>query len=99
MITGRGAANESRELTEREVEEVIARCVSAAIYLEGCEPTARAEAVSDIHDVARIVGAWGVPWARIRERLLRPVEAELVSRYGPVTGPERNRTFLEEFEA
>lgn len=84
--------------TNREIEDLITRCVAAMVYLDG-RGIAKAVAVTEIHDAAASVGTWGMTGPRIRERLLRPVEAELIARYGLAEGGRLNQEFLLAFEA
>jgi hypothetical protein len=85
--------------TVHEIEEQVARSVAAMAYLDHGNGIASAVAVNEIHDVAASVGAWDLTAPRVRERFLRPVEAELIARYGPREGARLNREFLREFEA
>ncbi len=93
--------SEGRDLdvTDREIDEAVARCVAAAVYCEGRGRVTRASAASEIHGAAASIRALGLTWATIRDRIVRPVEAELTARYGPKDGVRLARKFVAEFEA
>src|SRR6476660_9669452 len=74
--------------TERQVQELVARCVSIAVFYHNGEKAAKAKEMmaAEIRAVARQVGEMGLGPERLDEQFLRPVEAELSARYGPQAG-------------
>ena len=88
-------------LNEGEVRETIARCVSIIVYYHNCGRTQQTTTamVDDIQVVAGLVAGQELGIRQIDERILRPVEAELLARYGHELGFRLNKEFVEAFDA
>jgi hypothetical protein len=82
--------------TERQVQETIARCVSIAVYYHNCEMTAKMAV--EFRAVAHEVKGWGSTPKDTEERILRPVEAELIARYGTEAGRRLHAEVLKGFK-
>jgi hypothetical protein len=74
--------------TERQIQETIARCVSIAVFYQSGEMTTKARALmaAEFQAVAAGANGSGLSGKIAEDRILRPVEAELVARYGPEAG-------------
>ena len=86
-------------ITEREVVITVSSCIATAGFLEGPYRIAKAEALGQLHAAAARVGGFGLSFPEVRRRILRPVQAGLISRYGLAEGARLNRQFLVAFEA
>ena len=86
--------------TDRQIQETIARCVSTMVYFHNAERTPRSEDLmaAEVQVVAGWVEEMALGPREADELLLRPVEAELVQRYGPELGPRLGRIFREAFD-
>lgn len=85
-------------LTERQIQETVATCVALGVYYHSGRRTAKAKAlmVTEMRAVARRVRESGLGGKDTDERILRPVEAGLIVRYGPEAG---RRLYVEVAEA
>jgi hypothetical protein len=74
---------------ERQLLEAIARCVSIMVYYHNSERTrdSQARMAAEVRGVARQVAEMGVPVEEVDRRVGRPVELELMARYGHELGP------------
>lgn len=81
--------------TERQLQEAVARCVSLAVYYRNAprSPKARAMMAEEVHAVAGWVKQLGLKG----ERILPPLEAELLARYGPEEGARIRSEFAKAF--
>jgi hypothetical protein len=86
--------------TEREVQEAIARCVSSMVlYHNGKRSRETTTAmVAEVQAAAGWVSAQGWEIGETDERILRPVEGELLARYGHELGVRLTTEFLKAFE-
>jgi hypothetical protein len=86
--------------TEREVQETIARCVSALVcYYNGRRTQEETTTMAaDIRSVADWVSGLGWAMGETDERILRPVEKELLDRYGHELGVRLTADFLKAYE-
>jgi hypothetical protein len=86
-------------VTERQVQETVARCVSSLDSYVNRGKTWQARGVLDAEaqGIARLVTRWGLGRQAAGELLLRPLEAELVARHGPSVGLGLSREFTEAF--
>lgn len=87
--------------TERQLQETVARCVGIMVYFHNDpERTQRTKErmVAEVQVVAGWVVEMGLDHRQTDERVLCPVEAELIARYGHEVGPRLNRLFLEAFD-
>lgn len=82
--------------TDREVQETIARVVAGLVYYVNCgkTPETKAAMATEARAVAALVAGWGLP----DDRVVRPVRAELVARYGPEAGAGLHTEFVKAFE-
>jgi len=85
--------------TERQVQELIARCVGIAVIYHNCGRTPKAEALmaAEVQALAGAVGGWGLSGEVTEEVFLRPVEGELIARYGPESGGRLNAEVVAAF--
>jgi hypothetical protein len=86
--------------TERQIQEMIARCVSVVVFYQNGEMTAKTKAMraDEFRTVAGRVRELGLSPGATEERILCPLEAELIARYGPEAGRRLNAEFLKAFE-
>jgi len=87
--------------TERQVQRTVALCMSIMNrYHDGRRsPQAKAAMVSEVQAVAAWVLDLDLDPGRIDERILRPVRAALVARYGHELGTRFEREFLTAFDS
>lgn len=85
--------------TERQIQETIARCVGITVFYHNGAITANVRAMRALEykTVAGRVKELGLSHEATEERILRPVEAELIARYGPEEGRRLNVEFLKAF--
>jgi hypothetical protein len=85
---------------ERRNQETVARCVAIMVnyYNSGPRERATREMMAEIRTVAEAVGKFSLPQGDVVENILRPVEAELVVRYGHELGTRMNKHFISAFE-
>jgi hypothetical protein len=81
---------------ERSIQETVARCVSIMVSYHNCGPNedATEEMITDIRAVADASVIFSLALEQTVETILRPVEAELVARYGHELGSRLNSRFL-----
>ena len=87
-------------VTDRSIQEAIARCVSA---MTGYQNSELSGASSDLMAAEiQMVVAWaeemGLTEMGIDRLILRPVEAELIARFGDEEGPRLLDEFLDVFD-
>jgi hypothetical protein len=86
--------------TERQIEETIARCIAIMVYYHNSATSRRANEAMAAEIEA--VSAWilGVPLDpdEIARRILQPVEAGLIVRFGHEAGTRINTVFLTSFD-
>lgn len=87
-------------VTDRQIQETVARCVSTMVYYHNCERSRKAveQMTVEIQLIAGFVGESGFNVAEINSRIFRPVEVELIVRYGHEVGPRMLAEFIEAFE-
>jgi hypothetical protein len=85
--------------TERQVKETIARCVSIMVCYHNGEKTRLAHdmMVAEVQTVAGWVMEMDLGPCEKDERILHPVERELLMRFGPEVGPRLNVVFIKAF--
>jgi len=83
--------------TERQIQETIARCVSTVVFFHNSPKTPRMRTmmVAEVQAVARSVEELGMA---MDERILLPVESELLARYGQEVGRRLNAEFARAFK-
>jgi hypothetical protein len=86
---------------ERQAQEIIARCISILVAYHNGERTPEATAMmaAKVQAVAIWVDELDFSIGETDEQVLRPVEAELLARYGHEAGVRISREFLEAFES
>jgi hypothetical protein len=88
-----------RMATERQVQETVAQCVSCMVFYFNSRKSrgVKTAITAEFRDVALLVTGWGLSTSEISFSLLRPIEAELVVRYGTVEGLNLSKEFAEVF--
>ena len=85
---------------DSEIQEAIARCVSILVCYHNADRS-RHTTLTMIAE-ARAVAAWtrelSLGPGETDERILRPLEAEMIARYGHELGSRLNHEFLKAFE-
>lgn len=94
----------SREVampTEQQIQGLITVCVSrmAAYFDARRTSVVRAEVIAEIQDLARLAGEWGLCGKEAEERIVRPVEARLIERYGHELGCRLYQIFTRTYDA
>lgn len=86
-------------MPERQVQELVARCVSSLVFYVNSGQTRQAQdaRAADARAAARLVTRWGMSDRDTAEALLRPVEAEMVARYGRAEGRRLSGEFAATF--
>ena len=86
--------------TDRQFQEVVARCVSVMVFYHNDEktPKARATMVAEVQTVVGFFRELGLGVREVDEHIMTPVEAELVARYGREAGGSLNAEFVRAFE-
>jgi hypothetical protein len=86
--------------TERQVQETIARCVSAMVYYHnrGRYRENEDRMIAEVQLAAGFVEELGLSRVGADRRIIRPVEAELIARYGYEVGPRLAAQFVGAFE-
>ncbi len=95
----RAVGREAPMANEREIQELVARCVSCMVFYHNtkADPQARATMMSDVRLIRTQVGPLGLDGEDIEQWIVRPVEYELVVRYGNEAGWSLFREFTEAF--
>jgi hypothetical protein len=83
-------------MTDREIREAAARCVSIAVFYHNSPKTSGAEKLfeDDIRSVARWARQGALDEQESERRLLRPLRSELIARYGVEIGSSLRADFL-----
>ena len=86
--------------TERQISQTIERCVAAMVryHDRARSPEADVRMITEVQVVAGFVEELGLAIGEIGERIVRPVEDELVGRYGREDGPRLAARFVGAFE-
>jgi hypothetical protein len=86
--------------TERQVQETIARCVALMVFHHNCERSqeARDRMIAEVQIIAGFVEELGFSRSGVDWRIMRPIEAELLARYGHEVGPRLFAMFADAFE-
>jgi hypothetical protein len=84
---------------EREIQETIARCVGIMVFYVNSQKTRPAKAlmIAEVQAVAGLVKKWGLSGQAMDDSVFRPVEAELLARYGREEARKLNTEFVEAF--
>ncbi len=87
--------------TERQVQEIITHCTSILVAYHNGErtPEATAMMVTKVQAVAIWVDELDFSIGETDEQVLRPVEAQLLARYGHEAGVRISLEFLDAFES
>ena len=85
--------------TERQIQELIARCVSIVVFFHNSPKTSkmRTMMVAEVQAVARSAEELGMGDRAKDERILLSVESELLARYGQEVGRRLNAEFARAF--
>lgn len=86
-------------VTERQVQEMVAGWVSCLVFYVNSGKTrdVKGAMIAEIQATATLVKSWGLSDKAGADLLLRPVQAELVVRYGSAEGRELFKEFAEAF--
>lgn len=86
--------------TDRQLREIISRCVSTMVFyhdsVRSCEVVRWV--LQEVRDIAGEVADWGLEGNEAYQYILRPVEDDLIRRYGYEVGPRISGCFIDEFE-
>ena len=87
-------------MTDRQFQEIVARCVSTMVYHHNCERSHRndAQLIAEVQDIAGSVKEEVTDATEVTARIVRPVDAELTARYGPEAGTRLFQRFIEAFD-
>jgi hypothetical protein len=87
-------AREVAMVTERQVQETVARFVACMVFYvnSGRTRDVKGAMITEIQATARLVAEWGLSDAA-HDSILGPVGAELVARYGLVEGRKLSKEF------
>lgn len=82
-------------MTDRQIQETIARCVSIMVCYHNDERTTetRDMMVADLEQAARLALELGLDPREIEDEILGPVGSELRARYGRAVGAELSAIF------
>ena len=83
----------------RVLDEIVAGCVAVAVFYHYHEKTRATEDVMsrEFQALGELVSGMGLPDDVIECRVIRPLERELVSRYGHEVGPRITSHFVDAF--
>jgi hypothetical protein len=85
-------------IEDRQILEMNARAIAIMhFYCDGSMTSRRAQMTSEIRAVAEWFAGAKMGQAATVERVLEPIAAELVERYGPKAGPRLNAEFVKAF--
>lgn len=86
-------------VTERQTLETVARCVSTMVFYHNGDRTGadREPMSSEVRLIAGFVAEWDLDADETEGLIIRPVEAELIARYGREIGPRLVREFADAF--
>jgi hypothetical protein len=87
--------------TQRQLQETAGRCVSAMIsyHNSGRSEKVHDRMVAEVQMIAGFLEELGLDRGEIDRRIILPVEAELIARYGQVAGSRLAIQFVEGFES
>jgi hypothetical protein len=87
--------------TERQIQETIARCVSAMAYYHDSErsPKSDEHMIAEVQVIAGFVKELGFSESGVAWRIIRTVESDLIDRYGYEVGPRLSAQFIGAFES
>ena len=85
--------------TEREIQETIAKCVGIMVFYVNSRETRQAKTLmmAEVQAVAGLVKKWGLGGQATADSVFRPVEAELLARYGREEAGRLNAEFVGAF--
>ena len=86
---------------ERALCETVARCVGIIVYYHNAERTARSgrRVASEIREAVGWLADAGLDHRAMDDKVIEPVEGELMARYGHELGFRLNREFVRAFDA
>lgn len=84
---------------ERQIQETIARCVSCMVFHYNVKktPKGKAQTVAELGAIAEMVKEFELRAGEVNDRILGPVESELVTRYGREVGGDLYADFAKAF--
>ena len=85
--------------TERQLQEMVARCVATMVYYHNSPKTRHTDTLmnAEVQAHAAWVSGLNLGARRTDEGILRPVEAELIARYGEAAGHKCFNEFAKAF--
>jgi hypothetical protein len=88
-------------LSDRQRSQAISRCVSAMIFYHDASRSGEVVrwVVAEIRAIANEVAGWGIDGEETYRSILRPVEDDLILRFGHEVGPRLSHKFIDDFEA
>jgi hypothetical protein len=88
-------------ISDRQVHQTVARCVSAMVFYHDAVRSSEVarRACGEIRAIVGEVARWSVAGEEVYRSILRPVEDELIRRYGHELGLRLGRWFIDEFES
>jgi hypothetical protein len=83
----------------RVLDEIVAGCVAVVVFYHYHEETRATEDLisQEIQALGELVSGMGLPGDAIECLVIRPLERELISRYGHEVGPRITRQFIGAF--
>lgn len=92
-------AREVAMVSERQLQETIARCVSCMVFYVNSGKTrqAKREMIAEAQAAASLLAKWGLSGRAAEDSFLKPFEAEMVARYGPADSRKLSKDFVEAF--
>ncbi len=87
-------------VTERQIQETVARCVSTMVYYHNCERShpSNERMTVEVQVIAGFVEEWKLKPTEVNRRVIRPLEVNLIARFGHELGPRLLLEFLRAFE-
>jgi hypothetical protein len=88
-------------MTDRQIQEIVARCVSTLVFYHNSERSREADEqmAAEVQVIAGFVKELGLDVADVDKRIIRPVEFELIDRYGHEVTPRLFGEFIGAFES
>jgi hypothetical protein len=86
--------------TARQVEEIISRCVSAMVFYNLCDRSRDVDRrmIAEVRLIAGWAKKLGFGRGDVVEQIIRPVEVQLIARYGHELGPRLVAQLVDIFE-
>jgi hypothetical protein len=83
----------------RVLDQIVTGCVAVVVFYHYQERTRATEAAmaQEIQALGEVISGMGLPEVVIERRVIRPIERELISRYGHEVGPRISSQFIDAF--